>query len=142
MGSQWSLFSEGVMRSKRPTLQIRRAAAFCTLCSLCSWLLGNPYSRLLQTYKRLVTKAFTRIFVHSKLGNFLILWCCISENLRCYRCYLSECLSQLVHRTSSLGSWLCWLERCYSVSPAGMESMLNLASCSVSRSDYYGLIVV
>ena len=66
--------SDGVICSKRPTLQVRWAAAFWTLCSLYSWFLGNPYSRLLQKSRWLVTKAFTRIFVHSKLRNFPILW--------------------------------------------------------------------
>ena len=41
MGSQWSLYSDGVMCSKQHTLQISQAAAFWILCSLCSWLLGR-----------------------------------------------------------------------------------------------------
>ena len=125
MGSQWSLYSDGVMCSKRPTLQIRRAAAFWILCSLCSWLLGNPYSRLLQKSKRLV---ITRIFVHSKLRNFLILLMLYKWKSAVLR-MLFIWVSILSCPSNQQPRFLTLLAGVMLLSPTCMESMLTLASC-------------
>ena len=111
MGSQWSLYSDGVMCSKRPTLQIRRAAAFWILCSLCSWLLGNPYSRLLQKSKRLVILLMLYKWKSAVL-QMLFIW-----------------VSILSCPSNQQPGFLTLLVGVMLLSLTCMESMLTLASC-------------
>ena len=105
-----------------------RAAAFWILCSLFGWLLGNPYSRLLQKSKRLVTKAFTRIFVHSKLRNFLILLMLYKWKSAVLR-MLFIWVSILSCPSNQQPRFLTLLAGVMLLSPTCMESMLTLASC-------------
>ena len=102
-----------------------RAAAFWILCSLFSWLLGNPYSRLLQKSKRLV---FTRIFVHSKLRNFLILLMLYKwKNVVLQKLFIW--VSILSCPSNQQPRFLTLLAGVMLLSPTCMESMLTLASC-------------
>ena len=117
-----------VMCSKPPTLQIRQAATFWILYSLCSWLLGNPYSKLLQKSKGLVTKAFTRIFVHSKLRNFLILLM-LYKGKNAVLPMLFIWVSNLSCPSNQQPRFLTLLVGAMLLSPTCMESMLTLASC-------------
>ena len=77
IGSQWSSFRTGVMWSYFLVPMIRRAAQFCTCCSLLIEAFGTPRRRLLLESRREVTSAWTRAcvaFLRGKVWNGEYLW--------------------------------------------------------------------